>query len=344
MSRIPSIISAPPSLDAPGRPTGARYAALTGAPRAGSTRPRMGPQHIVSVEQFEAPFLDRVFSVTEEMARTVATRGRLGLCDDCVVALLFYEPSSRTMLSFQSAAQRLRAGLIFAQGRDDSSMKKGESIEDTIRVVSTYSDLIVMRHWEPGAAKRAASAASVPFINGGDGGNEHPTQALIDAFTIRKELGRLEDLHIIFGFDPRHSRSIHSLALLLSKTGHNRMTFVSPEELRMPGWLRTQLLERGMTIEETSSLDGAGEADVLYVNRLQQERFDAPSDFERLRRELVVTPALLEGSDAIVLNPLPRIDEIELAVDDLPNAKYFEQVAHGVPLRMALLSMLLGRR
>jgi len=302
------------------------------------------PRHIVSVEPFTRDYLQRVFTITDEMDLMVQTRGRTGLLDDCVVALLFYEPSSRTMLSFQSAAQRLRAGVLFAQGRDGSSMKKGESIEDTIRVVASYSDLIVMRHWEHGAAERAASISTVPFINGGDGGNEHPTQALIDAYTIHRELGRLDDLHVVFGFDPRHSRSIHSLALLLSRGQNMRLTFVSPDELRMPPWLRERLAARNVVVEETSALAGSAEADVLYVNRLQQERFASPADFERLRRKFVVTPELLDGSSAIVLDPLPRIDEIDLAVDALPNAKYFEQVAHGVPLRMALLAMLLDRR
>lgn len=299
-------------------------------------------QHLTSAKQLTPEVIDTVFPVVKQMEKALA-KGRTDLLKDKVVALLFYESSSRTMLSFEAAAQRLGAGMILAQGKEMSSLKKGESIEDTIRMVMGYADLIVMRHQESGSADRAASVSNVPFINAGDGWNEHPTQALLDLYTIQKEKGTLENLHVAFAADPLHSRTIRSLALVLSQYKGNRFTFIGPKSLWISDDLRKTLKERGVPFEETTDLITGTEADILYMNRLQEERFEDHSEFEKHRKDAVLTAEMLEGKDVLVMDPLPRVDEIETAVDDLPNAVYFRQAKNGVPVRMALLAMLLGK-
>lgn len=308
-------------------------------------------RHLTSAQQLTPEVIRSVAQVAERMEEVITKKGRTDLLKENVVALLFYEPSSRTMLSFQSAAARLGAGTILAQGKEMSSMKKGESIEDTIRMVCGYSDAIVMRHPESGAADRAVAAIEacpersrrVPFINGGDGGNEHPTQALLDVYTIEKELHRLSDLHIAFGFDPLHSRTIRSLALVLSEFPGNRFTFVSPPSLRAAPDFLALLRGRGISIEETDDLRTGIAADILYLNRLQEERFADHREFEALRTKFILRASMLKGCKTLIMDPLPRVDEISTDVDALPNALYFKQAQNGVPVRMALLAMMLGK-
>jgi len=299
--------------------------------------------NLVSVRQLTPESVARLFAVADDMADLCRTRGRADLLRDKVVALLFFEPSSRTMLSFQAAAQRLEAGVILAQGRDMSSLKKGESIEDTIRVVAGYADLIVMRHDVPGSAERAASVCDVPFINAGDGSNEHPTQALVDVYTIWKEKHTLEELHVAMGLDPLQSRAIHSLTLLLSQYRGVRFTFVSPPALRLPPHLAQHLRDRLVPFDETDDLGRGLAADVFYVNRLQEERFADHEMFEHWRRQLTLRREMVEGKSCLVLDPLPRIDEIAADVDDLQQAAYFRQARLALPVRMALLATLFGR-
>lgn len=299
-------------------------------------------QHLTSAKQLTPEVIDAVFKVSKQMEK-ILEKGRTDLLKDKVVALLFYESSSRTMLSFESAVQRLGGGMILAQGKEMSSLKKGESIEDTIHMVMGYADLIVMRHQESGSANRAASVSTVPFINAGDGWNEHPTQALLDAYTIHEEKGSLENLHVAFAADPLHSRTIRSLALVLSQYKGNRFTFIGPKSLWISDDLRQTLEKRGIEFEETEDLTKGTDADILYMNRLQEERFDDPKEFEKHRKDAVLTAEMLKGKDVLVMDPLPRVDEIEVTVDSLPNAIYFRQARNGVPVRMALLAMLLGK-
>ncbi len=287
--------------------------------------------------------IEAVFKVAKEMEKIRMKKGRTDLLKEKVIALLFYEPSSRTMLSFQSAATRLGAGTILAQGREMSSLKKGESIEDTIRMVMGYADLIVMRHPEAGSAERAASVSTVPFINAGDGGNEHPTQALLDLYTIKKEKGTLEGLHVAFACDPLHSRTIRSLALTLSQYKGTRLTFISPPSLRAQPEFLGKLQRRGVPCKEVGDFSAGFDADILYMNRLQEERFEDRSEFEKYRKSFVLHASMLKGKKVLIMDPLPRIDEIGTSVDALPNAIYFRQAANGVPVRMALLAMLLGK-
>lgn len=300
-------------------------------------------KHLTSSLQLTPEVAESVFKVARKMEKIMERNKRVHLLKDKVIALLFYEASSRTMLSFQAAAQRLGAGMIMAQGKDMSSMQKGETIEDTIRMVHSYSDLIVMRHPEAGSAARGASISAVPFINGGDGGNEHPTQSMLDLYTLHKELGRLSNLHVAFACDPLHSRTIRSLALILSQYPGNRFTFVGPESLKPGPALLRVLEERRVPYDLTTDLRAGTNADVLYMNRLQEERFEDHAEFERLRNAYVLTADMLAGKKTLVMDPLPRIDEIAEEVDRMPNAAYFREARNGVPVRMALLAMMLGK-
>jgi len=300
-------------------------------------------QHLTSAEQLTKEAVSAIFGVADEMEKIWSSGTRSKMLEEKIVALLFYEPSSRTMLSFQAATQGLSAGMILAQGREGSSLTKGESIEDTIRMVARYSDLIVMRHPQTGSANIAASVSHVPFINAGDGGNQHPTQALLDLYTIQKERGTLENLHIAFACDPLHSRTIRSLAWVLSQYKGTRCTFISPPSLKASKDLLAHLDKNGVPYEETDDLMAGVDADILYMNRLQEERFDDPREFESNRKKYVLTADMLTGKDVLVMDPLPRVDEIDVSVDELKNAVYFDQARNGVLVRMALLAMLLGK-
>ena len=298
---------------------------------------------LISAKQLTPDIIEQVFKATDAMQQQIDTVGSSTLLDDKIVALLFFEPSSRTMLSFQSAAQRLKAGTVFAQNAASTSFEKGESIEDLIRIVAGYSDIIVMRHAQPGSAAIAAEISDVPFINAGDGGNEHPTQAIIDAYTIHQHIGRLDNLNVLFGFDALHSRSIHSLSKLLAQYANNSFTFVGPEKLLPSQQLLNELQTSGVHCTTQTEVKISDDCDVVYVNRLQQERFSDPSLFEENRRKFRLERDHVEGKKALLLDPLPRIDEIATDVDTLPNAVYFKQASYGVSVRMALLALLLKR-
>lgn len=287
--------------------------------------------------------MQEIFRITDHMQGVIEQQGRTDTLNDKVVALLFFEPSSRTMLSFQAAAQRLKAGPIFAQNVATTSFEKGESIEDMIRVVAGYSDIIVMRHAQPGSAQIAADASALPFINAGDGGNEHPTQAIIDAYTIYSHRGRLDNLQLVFGYDSLQSRSIHSLTRLLAQYPGNKFTFIGPEALFPSTATLEELTCLGVECETIDRATPINDVDIIYLNRLQEERFSDPDLFEENRRKYRLSREDIENSEALILDPLPRIDEIATDVDDLPNALYFKQASYGVPVRMALLTALLGK-
>ena len=298
---------------------------------------------LISSKQLTPSIIDDIFKATDIMLKQIKTVGRSNLIDDKIVALLFFEPSSRTMLSFQSAAQRLNAGTVFAQNAASTSFEKGESIEDLIRIVAGYSDIIVMRHAQPGSAAIAAQSSEVPFINAGDGGNEHPTQAIIDSYTIHKHIGRLDNLKVMLGFDALQSRSIHSLTKLLAQYPNNQFTFVGPEQLLPSKDLLEELEQSGAKCDSKNDFEINDDCDVFYVNRLQQERFSDAKLFEQNRRKFRLEKHHLVGKKTLILDPLPRIDEISTEVDSLENAVYFKQASYGVPVRMALLALLLNR-
>ncbi|MCY3006070.1 MAG: aspartate carbamoyltransferase [Planctomycetota bacterium] len=300
-------------------------------------------ERLISARQLTTPVLHEIFQTARKMRTICQESGRTNLLADKMIGLVFLEPSSRTLLSFQSAAQRLGAGIVFIQGVGSTSFEKGESLSDAIKVVSGYCDLIVARLPNSGDAQIASDASAVPFINAGDGGNEHPTQSLVDTFTIIEELGTLSNLQYAFGFDPLQSRSIHSLCLVLSQFENIGFDFISPPELMAPNWLVEQCTQRSVRVSQSTSLAEMKNPDVIYLNRLQEERFPDRSLFEKYRYEYRLTPEQIPASARLILDPLPRVDEIALSVDELPIAGYFRQAKNGVYLRMALLAMLLGR-
>jgi aspartate carbamoyltransferase catalytic subunit len=296
--------------------------------------------HVISSEQFDRPLLDRIFQQASALA---------GVRDDRlahrVMASLFYEPSTRTRLSFESAMLRLGGAVLGTEAAHTfSSAIKGETLEDTVRMVSTYADVIVLRHDQEGAAARAAAVASVPVVNAGDGPGEHPTQALLDLYTIERELGHVEGVRIAFCGDLRFGRTARSLALLMALYPGVEMTFVAPEVVQVRRDTLERLEARGiewrLADQLTDVLDGI---DVVYQTRVQKERFTDAAEYELARTAIRIDTALMERlpASAIVMHPLPRVDEIAPEVDADPRAAYFRQAANGVAIRMALLEMLL---
>jgi len=297
--------------------------------------------HVLSSHQFDRPLLDAVFATARRLdgVRDRRLEGR-------IMATLFYEPSTRTRLSFESAMLRLGGSVIGTESaREFSSVIKGETLEDTIRMVAAYADVIVLRHDEGGAAARAAAVSDVPIVNAGDGPAEHPTQALLDLYTISAELGRVEGLHVALCGDLRYGRTARSLALLLSLYPGVRLSFVAPDVVQMRPDILALMDARGVPYQVTDSLlDTVGGVDVLYQTRVQKERFENPGEFDRARGDTRIGPAVMDAlpRHAIVMHPLPRVDEIDPAVDSDPRAAYFRQARNGVTIRMALLEMLLA--
>lgn len=302
-------------------------------------------KHIVSMNQFERPDIEMVMEGAEEMAAMVDEQGRSNILDDLVVANLFYEPSTRTFLSFEAAAKRLGAATISSQGVEFSSISKGETLTDTIQTVDAYADTIALRHGEKGAAKVAAGVAVSPVINGGDGVGEHPTQALLDMFTIKREFGSISDLTVTMLGDLANGRTVHSLARSLSKYNGIKINLVSPRELRMPEDVRSEISGK-VDQEETEHLENVlEETDVLYVTRIQKERFENSEDYEQHKQAYTVDAEAMKllPRHARVLHPLPRVTEIHHEVDNDRRAVYFDQVANGMFVRMDLLAKVNGR-
>ncbi len=266
-------------------------------------------------------------------------------CRHRKLATLFFEPSTRTRLSFEAAMYELGGNVLGFSEAASSSASKGESVADTVRVVSCYADIIAMRHPKEGAPLVAARNATVPIINAGDGGHNHPTQTLADLLTIRREKGGFEGLTVGLCGDLKFGRTVHSLILAMSRYKGVKFVLISPEELRVPRYIISEVLERGgIPYVETTSLDEAmPKLDILYMTRVQKERFFNEADYMRLKDSYILTPEKLRGarSDMSVLHPLPRVNEISVAVDDDPRACYFKQVLCGKYMRMALILKLL---
>ena len=266
-------------------------------------------------------------------------------CDGKILATLFFEPSTRTRLSFESAMLSLGGQVLGFSSASSSSAAKGESVSDTIRTVSCYSDIIAMRHPKEGAPLVASRHSLVPIINAGDGGHNHPTQTLTDLLTIKREKGRLDSLVVGCCGDLKFGRTVHSLIGAMSRYPNVRFVLISPEELRVPESVRTDLLEKnGIDYEETTSLEEAmPQLDILYMTRVQRERFFNEDDYVRLKDSYILTPDKLRTAkwDLAILHPLPRVNEISIAIDDDPRACYFRQVLCGKFIRMALILKLL---
>jgi aspartate carbamoyltransferase len=300
---------------------------------------------ILSVKQLSRSDLDYIFGVAHEMREMVTRVGTFDLLKGKILASLFYEPSTRTSSSFTSAMERLGGSVIPINEVRYSSVSKGESLPDTVRTLECYADVIVLRHPEVGASALAAKYARKPVINAGDGVGEHPTQALLDLFTISEELGELDGLTITMVGDLKYGRTVHSLARLLSLY-NVRLDYVSPEILRMPPEIIEELDRKGILQAEFNALDKViANSDVLYVTRVQKERFEKLDDYESVKGAFVITPDTMKLAKErmIVMHPLPRVGEISMEVDDDPRAAYFRQMEFGLYVRMALLAMVLGK-
>jgi aspartate carbamoyltransferase len=302
---------------------------------------------IISVKQFVRNDLEYIFGVAHEMRGMVARVGTFDLLKGKILANLFYEPSTRTSSSFTAAMERLGGSVIPINEVRYSSVSKGESLPDTIRTLECYADVIVLRHPETGSAAIAAKAASKPVINAGDGTGEHPTQALLDTFTIFEELGvgQVDGMTVTMLGDLKYGRTVHSLARLLSLF-KVKINYVSPEILRLPKEVMDEVAEKGIPQAEFRSLEEVlPETDVLYVTRVQKERFEDPADYEKVKGAYVIDPEIMKAAkqDMIVMHPLPRVGEISVDFDDDPRAAYFRQMEYGLYVRMALLAMVLGK-
>ncbi|MBC7349175.1 MAG: aspartate carbamoyltransferase [Candidatus Aminicenantes bacterium] len=301
---------------------------------------------ILSVKQFTRADLEYIFSVAHEMRVMVERIGTFDLLKGKILANLFYEPSTRTFSSFMAAMQRLGGAVIPISQVRYSSVAKGESLPDTVRTLAAYCDVIVIRHPELGSAALAAQYAGKPVINAGDGVGEHPTQALLDVFTIREELGRLDDLTVTMLGDLKYGRTVHSLARLLTRFTNIKLNYVSPEVLRMPREVIEEIEEKKLPQKEYTVLDKVlPETDVLYVTRVQRERFENLEEYEKVKDAYVITARTMEKAKdrMIVMHPLPRVNEIAMEVDKDPRAAYFRQMEYGLYVRMALLAMVLGK-
>ena len=296
-------------------------------------------QHIVKTQQFSRSSLDQLFALADELEKSR---------DDClkgkILASLFYEPSTRTRFSFESAMLRLGGNVLTVENaRESSSDAKGETLEDTIRVMNCYADVIVLRHPEEGAAERAAKVSKVPVINAGDGTGQHPTQALLDLYTIKREFGRTDGVNIAVVGNLKYYRAARSLAYLLGKYNDIKLTLVSSPELRMRDDIKSYLKRHNVVFEETEDMKAAMKtADVVYQTRMQKE-WMTPEEYTRLRGEYIITRPMADSmkQGAIIIHPLPRVGEIMPEVDDSPHAVYFKQVGYGHSVRMALLKTIL---
>jgi len=301
---------------------------------------------ILSVKQFSRGDLEYIFGVAHEMRIMVDRIGTFDLLKGKILANLFYEPSTRTSSSFSAAMQRLGGAVIPISEVKYSSVAKGESLPDTVRTLGCYADVIVIRHPEVGSAALAARHARKPVINAGDGVGEHPTQALLDTFTIHEELGRLDDLNVTMLGDLKYGRTVHSLARLLTQFKNIRLNYVSPEILRMPKDVMDEVEAKGIPQTENTTLSKVlARTDVLYVTRVQKERFEDPAVYEKVKSAYVIAPEVMKAAKTkmIVLHPLPRVTEISMDFDDDPRAAYFRQMEYGLYVRMALLAMVLGK-
>ena len=300
---------------------------------------------ILDGAQFTREELEHVMSVAADMRAQVEKQRSLDLMKGYVLGALFFEPSTRTRLSFETAMHRLGGAVVGFASAGVSSAKKGESLADTIRNVDQYVDVIAMRHPQIGSARKAAEAAEAPVINGGDGAGQHPTQALLDLFTIQSERGQVGGNTIALCGDLKYGRTVHA-GVEVYKHYDCKLIFVAPDALRMPAEITARLREQGVEVEETTDLEAAmAESSVLYMTRIQKERFDDPAEYERLKGSYVLTREMVEriNPGLTIMHPLPRVNEITTDVDALDGAAYFRQARNGVYTRMALLALVLGQ-
>jgi aspartate carbamoyltransferase catalytic subunit len=300
----------------------------------------MKNRSLVSIDDFSKDEILEILDLAGDFEKQPVRK----LLERKVIATLFFEPSTRTRLSFESAINRLGGKIVGFSDASSSSVSKGETLHDTIKMVSSYSDLIVMRHPVEGSARYASEIASVPVINAGDGANQHPTQTLLDLYSIRKTQGKLDNLNIFMVGDLKYGRTVHSLIMAMSRWNAT-FNFISPEELRMPDEFKLYLENMGLKYyEHTDFTDIISKADIIYMTRVQKERFSDPIEYEKVKNVYVLRNSMLMNtkSNMRILHPLPRVNEIHPDVDANPKAYYFEQALNGVFTRQAILCTLLG--
>ena len=300
------------------------------------------PKSLISIQDFTKEEILHILDVAEEFEKNKSQT----FLSDKVIACIFFEPSTRTRLSFETASNRLGARVIGFSDAANTSVRKGESLKDTIKMVSNYADLIVMRHPIEGSARYASEVASVPVINAGDGANQHPTQTQLDHYTIRKTQGRLDNIDINMVGDLKYGRTVHSLLQAMSHFSPT-FTFTSPEELMMPKEYKDFLDEKGIPYKETSELTKhLDTTDILYMTRIQQERFTDPMEYDKVKNVYSLNSSMLANvkPNMKILHPLPRLQEIAEDVDDTPHAYYFKQAENGMYGSKAIISYLLGKR
>ncbi|MDD3034061.1 MAG: aspartate carbamoyltransferase [Bacteroidales bacterium] len=300
------------------------------------------PRHLISIHDFTKEDILDVLRMAAEFEKNPSQP----ILHDKVIASIFFEPSTRTRLSFETAANRLGARVIGFSDAGNTSVSKGETIKDTIKMVSNYADLIVMRHPLEGSARYASEVSRVPVINAGDGANQHPSQTLLDLYSIQKTQGTLDNMKIDVIGDLKYGRTVHSLLQAMSHFSPS-FTFTAPEELKLPEEYKIFLRDRGIPFRETDGLtDGFSDADIIYMTRVQRERFTDPIEYERVKNIYSLNASMLEGTKPgmKILHPLPRVNEISYDVDDSNHAYYFEQARNGVYTRMAIIAKLLGEK
>ena len=298
-------------------------------------------RNLIQPEDFSVREIDELLNLAEEIMKNPSAYSRV--CEGKLMATLFYEPSTRTRLSFEAAMKRLGGEIIGFSEPNSSSVSKGESLADTMRVVSGYVDVIVMRHPIAGAAEEAINYTSVPFINAGDGGNQHPTQTLTDLLTIKSLKGTLNNHTIGLCGDLKYGRTVHSLVKAMIRYENNKFVFISPEELKMPNYIKEKI--KSYSYYETTKLDESlNKLDLLYMTRVQQERFADKEEYERLKDTYILDKEKMEHANKkmLVMHPLPRANEISTDIDSDKRAVYFKQATYGMYVRMALIMKLLG--
>ena len=300
-------------------------------------------RNLVQPEDFSIKEIDEILDLAQQIMANPDKYSEV--CKGKLLATLFYEPSTRTRLSFESAMKRLGGNVVGFSEPGSSSASKGESLADTIRIVSGYVDIIAMRHPIAGSADEAVKYTEVPFINAGDGGNQHPTQTLTDLLTIKSLKGSLENHTIGLCGDLKNGRTVHSLVKSMSRYKGIKFIFISPDELKMPKYIKDAIQEQGHAYYETDNLDEViGSLDILYMTRVQRERFENQEQYEKLKNYYILNKSKMQNAreDMLVMHPLPRVNEIDVDVDDDKRAVYFKQVKYGMFVRMALIMKLLG--
>jgi aspartate carbamoyltransferase catalytic subunit len=300
---------------------------------------------ILDGAQFSRDDLEHIMAVADSFRQQLQDKPSLDLLKGYVLAALFFEPSTRTRLSFETAMHRLGGSVVGFSSAESTSTAKGETLADTIRTVDQYADLIAMRHPQIGSAKEAAAVAKAPVLNGGDGAGQHPTQAVLDLYTVKHERGQVDGTTIVLCGDLKNGRTVHA-GVELYKHYKCQLIMVAPDQLKMPADIVARLRSLGVAVEETPNLEAAlAKADVLYMTRIQKERFADVAEYERLKGSYILNREMVERlrPGVTILHPLPRVNEITPDVDSLANAAYFRQVGNGVFIRMALMALIMGK-